>query len=30
MIDSDLGFDITDYELDYGFDDFRDKRYHGR
>ena len=28
MIDYDLVFDITDYELDYGFDDFRDKRYH--
>jgi len=25
MIDHDLGQDITDYELDYGFDDFRDK-----
>jgi len=25
MIDPDQGMDITDYELDYGFDDFRDK-----
>ena len=28
MIDFDNGFDITDYELDYGIDDFGDKRYH--
>jgi len=25
MIDPEQGMDITDYELDYGFDDFRDK-----